>query len=766
MANRLFFFGSVVFWGLIVACSLLWNIYTHKNSTFRLVNSVGQAFFKEIETTRLWNARHGGVYVPVTERTQPNPYLDVPNRDLTSTQGLKLTLINPAYMTRQIAEIARNEENFQYHITSLKTIRPQNKADEWEIKALTAFENGSLEYMEYVEKKLVFRYMAPLLVKKACLKCHAKQGYKTGDIRGGISVTLPAIAYIDAYEKSRNKQIIVHSVFFLAGVMAFYWFIRFRDHQLVILNKKHLELKNEIANRVQAEETLKISEEKYRTVIENANEAIVVLQDNQIKYFNSKTTELSGYEKDELPTKPFFDIVHPEDRDLMVDKYLRRLRGEIVSDMDTFRITGKQGHLIWVEIKPVIIHWEGTTATLCFIADITDRVLAEAAQRESEEKFRLISEQSLLGISIFQDGVYKYVNDATSQICEFSVEEMMGWQAEEFSKLIHPDDLDFVMSQFRKKQAGENGYITNYTYRGLTKSGKIKWIEQYSKTISFQGRTADLVTVIDITERKHAEELIIQSEKMMSVGGLAAGMAHEINNPLGGILQGTQNIQRRLSPDLKSNLEPAKELGIDLHHLQSYMEIRGITTSLKGIQESGKKAAQIITNMLQFSRRSESKKVPTHLVELMEAVLELAGKDYNLKKKFDFRSIKVIKEFASDLPLVPCIKNEIEQVVLNLLNNAAWATANNKDNSPSQIILRISVVSEMAQIEVEDNGPGMDETTRKRIFEPFFTTKPVGEGTGLGLSVSYMIITNNHKGTMEVESEPGSGTKFIVRLPL
>ena len=149
----------------------------------------------------------------------------------------------------------------------------------------------------------------------------------------------------------------------------------------------------------------------------------------------------------------------------------------------------------------------------------------------------------------------------------------------------------------------------------------------------------------------------------MSVGGLAAGMAHELNNPLGGMLQGVQNVQRRLSPDLKSNQEPAKEFGIDLHNLQLYMEKREILSFLDGIKDSGKKASEIISNMLQFSRKSESQMAPTNLVELLENALDLAGKNYDLKKKYDFRNIDIIREFDLNLPLVPCTETEIEQVV-------------------------------------------------------------------------------------------------------
>jgi len=144
----------------------------------------------------------------------------------------------------------------------------------------------------------------------------------------------------------------------------------------------------------------------------------------------------------------------------------------------------------------------------------------------------------------------------------------------------------------------------------------------------------------EIAERKKTRELMIQTEKMMSLGGLAAGMAHEINNPLGAILQGAQNLERRLSPDLKKNIQAAEKYGIDLNNLQAYLEERNIPEFLHGIKTSGQKAAKTVLDMLQFSRKSESKIVLTNLVDLIENALELAGKSYNLKKQYDFRSIE------------------------------------------------------------------------------------------------------------------------------
>ena len=273
-----------------------------------------------------------------------------------------------------------------------------------------------------------------------------------------------------------------------------------------------------------------------------------------------------------------------------------------------------------------------------------------------------------------------------------------------------------------------------------------------------------LVLQIDeVTARVRLEEIMIQTEKMMSVGGLAAGMAHEINNPLSGILQGTQNTLRRFSGELKKNLDVAQECGVDLVAMQKYMDKRGILMFLKSIQESGERASRIVDNMLQFSRGSESKVAPANFTELINRTIELASSDYDLKKQYDFRHIEIIKDFSEGLEEVPCVITEIEQVMLNLLRNAAQAM---KGQENPRIFLKTQRIKDTAIIEIGDNGPGMTENVRKRIFEPFFTTKEVGVGTGLGLSVSYFIITNNHKGSMSVESAPGKGAKFIIRLSL
>ena len=259
---------------------------------------------------------------------------------------------------------------------------------------------------------------------------------------------------------------------------------------------------------------------------------------------------------------------------------------------------------------------------------------------------------------------------------------------------------------------------------------------------------------------------MIQSEKIRSVSGLAAGMAHEINNPLGIILQTIQNMERRLSPDFYQNIEFAKKHNINLTHLQKYLKDRNILNYLKEIRNSGNRAANIIKDMLRFSRKSEAQFTKVNIIDIMENSLKLATQDYDLSKKHDFKLIKIIKEFQAAHMSVACTESEIEQVFLNLHKNAAYALAELEDGETPKIFIRIITEDDMCRIEIEDNGPGMEEQVRLKVFEPFYTTKPVGDGTGLGLSVSYLIVTNNHKGTMEVESEPGNGTKFIIRLPI
>ncbi len=276
-----------------------------------------------------------------------------------------------------------------------------------------------------------------------------------------------------------------------------------------------------------------------------------------------------------------------------------------------------------------------------------------------------------------------------------------------------------------------------------------------------------VIRIDDITKRIKMEELIVQSEKMLSVGGLAAGLAHELNNPLAGMIQSAQVITNRLTQVSPVNLKAATDAGIDLNKITDFIDKRGILKLLNNINQAGKTASQIVRNMLDFTRRTDSTKDSVNITELVNNAIILAQNDYNLKKKTDFKNIKIDKRYNPDYcATVECESGKIHQVLFNILKNASEAFCEVKSmKDQKQIIINLFEEPEFVCVEIEDNGPGMDEQVRKRVFEPFFTTKAVGKGTGLGLSVSYFIVVEDHGGKMEVKSSPGKGTKFIICLP-
>ncbi|MBW1797360.1 MAG: DUF3365 domain-containing protein [Deltaproteobacteria bacterium] len=209
-------------WTVVLSCFFVWGIKNIFKHTKELATYQARAFFQEIVTTRSWNATHGSVYVLVTDKTQPNPYLDDPNRDVITTNGLALTKINPAYMTRQIAEIASKKNLVWFHITSSKPIRPENAPDEWESDTLEYFSEGLHEYAEFKETDnaaKVFRYMAPLWVDRECLKCHAKQGYKEKDLRGGISVTIKAGTFLGLQNRQIRNLSLAYIIIWVLGLL-------------------------------------------------------------------------------------------------------------------------------------------------------------------------------------------------------------------------------------------------------------------------------------------------------------------------------------------------------------------------------------------------------------------------------------------------------------------------------------------------------------------------------------------------------------------
>ncbi len=392
----------------------------------------------------------------------------------------------------------------------------------------------------------------------------------------------------------------------------------------------------------------------------------------------------------------------------------------------------------------------------------------ETSLRESEQRFRTVVNASQDAMIVFDPaGTITLFNSSAEKTFNSLQIEVIG---QPFDHLI-PEKYRKVVHQHIQLLVAPNGprdviekTIELYALRRNNQSFPV---ELSLSVGQLEGDPFVLAVIRDITERRRIQEMMIQSEKMLSVGGLAAGMAHEINNPLAAIMQSAQVVIQRTSKNLPANLVAARECGVDMAVIEKYMDIREIFKLLSSINDSGVRAAQIVENMLSFSRKSSYSFEQHSLSHILDDTVKLASSDYDLKKKHDFRQIKIVREYDTELPTVSCEKTKIQQVILNLLKNAAEAMSEqNETGDDSQIVLRLFREENMARIEVEDNGPGINKETRKRIFEPFFTTKRVGEGTGLGLSVSYFIIRENHGGNIAVESVPQKGTRFIIDLPM
>ncbi len=211
----------VLIWTVGIIASLGWNIYQLRQSILRVARTSAEISYNKDLVYRRWVSKQGGVYVPVSEMTPANPYLKVPNRDIMTPDGLSLTLVNPAYMTRQVNELAMEMNDFQGHITSLNPIRPENRPDPWETEALKTFERGTKETgsIGMTSGKEYFRFMRPFVTEKDCLKCHASQGYKEGNIRGGISISIP-MEPLRAIERSRMAELtLAHGFLWMIGLV-------------------------------------------------------------------------------------------------------------------------------------------------------------------------------------------------------------------------------------------------------------------------------------------------------------------------------------------------------------------------------------------------------------------------------------------------------------------------------------------------------------------------------------------------------------------
>ncbi|WP_432738508.1 ATP-binding protein [Maridesulfovibrio sp. FT414] len=415
---------------------------------------------------------------------------------------------------------------------------------------------------------------------------------------------------------------------------------------------------------------------------------------------------------------------------------------------------------------------EEDLTTVHMLADLlavaVNRIRADRILVSNESNMRklrnylsnIINSMPSVLIGVDQEGRITQWNRKAEQDSGLLIDEVLGKPLQDVLPHLS-DEMDRIRLAVRTRQEQFDNQ------RARTVDGESRFEDLTIYPLMTNGIEGAVIRIDDVTSRVSLERMMVQSEKMMSVGGLAAGMAHEINNPLAAILGQSHNIQRRLLDKLPQNISAAEECGIRLEDLHAYIKKRSIPRMLRSIEDAGNRAATIVSNMLSFSRKSEKRMGAHSIAELMDKTIELASNDYDLKKEYDFRKIEIERHYEQDIPAVLCEGNEIQQVFLNLLRNGAEAMAE-KDYTTGgpKFIIRIYTESRHVVIKVEDNGPGVDAKSRGRLFEPFYTSKEVGKGTGLGLSVSYFIITDQHSGSMGVESSLGEWTRFTVKLPL
>lgn len=524
----------------------------------------------------------------------------------------------------------------------------------------------------------------------------------------------------------------------------------------------------DISERREAENAIRKERDFIAEILRWTDSIVVVLDLNgYIVTFNHAAERCSGYRFEEVQGRPFWDILLKADEKERIITAFHDIRNpSSANEYENLWLTknGEERRIHW--FKSELKDAAGEVEYLLYTGlDLTEHDQVEKALRQSEAHYQSILENMEEGyFEADLAGNIIEMNKSAVETTGYSRSEILGKDYRKYMDKATEKELFAIYNEIYR-----TGNPKKYmSYEIIRKDGTRRLIEASAslKLDSDQHPVGFYGISRDVTERRKMNEMMIQAEKMISIGGLAAGIAHEINNPLAVIVQEAQNIQRRLLPDFKKNIDAATQVGLDLELLSTYLDSRGIYQMFRNMQTAGRRVSDIINNMLRFSRKNEYEYSQVKIPTIINRALELASSDYNLLKRFDFKHIDLKVQIDEGLPDIFCVEQQIEQVLLNIIGNAAQALSDRRhaDGTPT-IIIRAADERRNVRLEIEDNGPGIADEIKNRIFEPFFTTKPTGVGTGLGLSVSYMIITHNHNGLLEADSEIGKGTRFTIKLP-
>lgn len=523
----------------------------------------------------------------------------------------------------------------------------------------------------------------------------------------------------------------------------------------------------DISKRRRAEDELRRERNFVNAVLDTAGALVVVLDlEGRIIRFNRACEEITGYAFKEVVNKKFWGIfLLPEEVDMVMERFLKLKEGKFPVNGENYWLTktGEKKLIAWSNsfLKNNDGEVEFVIATGI---DITERKKAQLALVDSEERFRnLVENANDIIYSLTPEGVFIYVSPNWTNILGHDVSEVEG---KLFAPFVHPDDLKECFTFLNKTmESGEKQ--SGIEYRVKHKDGTWRW--HTTSASPFKDKEGNILYFIgiahDITERRktlddleeayrnlrQTQAQLVQSEKMASLGMLVAGIAHEINTPVGAI--------NSMHNTLVRAVDKLKQL-VNQEYFDASQNKDKLTTAFKLIEDANKvivsgtdRVMNIVRRLRSFARLDEAELKESDIHEGLEDTLTLAH--HELK-----HSITVEKNYGQ-IPPISCFPGRLNQVFLNILINAKQAIKKEK----GKIKITTYQKDNKVYIEFKDNGVGIPKDRLKKIFDPGYTTKGVGVGTGLGLSICYQIM-QDHRGEILVESEVGKGSKFTVVFPI
>lgn len=445
--------------------------------------------------------------------------------------------------------------------------------------------------------------------------------------------------------------------------------------------------------------------------------------------------EILGCSRTTLLERAPLSFVAPEDADRMRAAFGRRRDGDQAHVRAELTIVRPDGVRVPVEISVGGVTLNGRLATVAFVTDITERRRAEQTARRGEASFRELIEAVPEAIGIMRHNRFVYANPAYVKLLGY--ESLDALCATPLDQLVDPEESSLVRSRESRVLAfGQT--LPPQTYRAIRRDGAVVLLEITSVPFVYEGSAAALGIARDVTERKRMEAQLLQADRLASLGTLAAGVAHEVNNPLGYLTLNLEWLARQL-PTLAS--DPSR--------------LQALALMLEEARHGAARVAAIVRDLRAFSRADGETRNAVDLRTTVGSAIKMAG--HHLRHR-----ASVVTEFEDDVPAAWANEARLEQVLLNLLLNAAQAMdESTMDRNEIGIVVRKGAPSR-AIIEVTDNGAGISPQALRHIFDPFFTTK--SNGTGLGLSICHTIVTS-FGGTISVSSRVGEGTTFRIELP-